>query len=1015
MSNLTGELATDEQLCSPGYWVEHVRRAVRFADGIRTLRARGVTTFLELGPDGVLSAMAEDTLGEEHGAVLVPVLRDGRPEELSAVAALARLQVHGTRVDWQAWFAVGGARRVDLPTYAFQRESYWPKVTAAVSGDAAADPAHQRLWAAVERGDTDELATILGLAEDQLSSLGSVLPALSSWRQGRQEKSLLDSWRYRVEWTRLRKPAVPALDGTWLLVTTDATDAALADALADALSTHGAQTRRLVLDPSCTDRETLAARLDGIEDATGVLSLLPLDERPDAGHPALTTGLALTAALVQTLGTAEAGPRLWTATQGAVSTGPADPVTRPLQAAAWGLGRVAALEHPRLWGGLIDLPEALDRHSAQRLAGVLSGLDGEDQVTVRASGVSGRRLARWSVEELPAEREFTARGTVLVTGGTGALGAEVARWLARSGAQQLVLTSRRGPDAPGADALRAELEELGARVRIAACDVADRDALAALLNDLPDDLPLTGVVHTAGVGQAAPLAETGLAEFADLMAAKAAGAAHLDALLGERELDFFVLFGSIAGVWGSSGQSAYGAGNAYLDALAEHRRARGLAATSVAWGPWAEAGMAVHEAVSGQLARQGLSFLAPGSAMTELRRAVVQRDVTVTVADVDWARYFPLFASMRPSALLSSLPEVRAIEQHTRDESGAASEYVLRVRGLDEPEQERLLVELVRSEAAAVLGHDSVEGVPEQRAFREIGFDSLTAVELRKRLTTVTGMALPSTMVFDYPTPLALAHYLRSEILGADLEVAQPRRHHGGGRRRADRHHRHELPLPRRRRLPRRAVAAGRLRHGRRLRVPRQPRLGHGRSLRPRPRPARQDLLHPGRIPARGGRVRPRLLRHLAARGPRHGPAAAAAAGELLGGHRERRHRPPVSLRSSLTGTFIGSSYQEYGRTAEPGNEGHMVTGSSPSVLSGRVSYVFGLEGPAVTVDTACSSSLVALHLACQSLRNGETTLALAGGVTVMTTPPTRSWPSAASAPSPPTAGPRPSPTRRTA
>ncbi|WP_041997462.1 type I polyketide synthase, partial [Streptomyces sp. AcH 505] len=350
ISNLTGRQVTDEQVCSPDYWVAQVREAVRFADCVRTLRDAGVTTFVEVGPDAPLTAMAQDTLGDEYDAELVPLLRADRAEETAVTTALARLQVHGVGVDWPAWFAGSGARRVDLPTYAFQHEFYWPQTPAlgAPATTELADPGDQRLWAAVERGDADELATILGLGDQEHTTLGSLLPALTSWRRGKQEKTLLDSQRYRVEWTAPRKPGAPVLDGTWLVVsaeesegTADTADT-LCDDLAGALSAHGARVRRVVLDASCADRAVLAARLQATEDfdsTANVLSVLPVDESPSAAYPPLTNGLALTVALVQALGDTGSAGRLWTATRGAVSTGPADPVTRPVQAAAWGLGR----------------------------------------------------------------------------------------------------------------------------------------------------------------------------------------------------------------------------------------------------------------------------------------------------------------------------------------------------------------------------------------------------------------------------------------------------------------------------------------------------------------------------------------------------------------------------------------------------------------------------------------------------------------------------------------------------
>ncbi|MGW3572305.1 SDR family NAD(P)-dependent oxidoreductase, partial [Streptomyces sp. NPDC000941] len=1023
VSNVTGGIVTEEQICSPDYWVEHVRGTVRFADGVRTLRDAGATTFLELGPDGVLSAMAEDTLGEDSTAEAVPALRADRAEEPTVAAALAKLHVRGVRVDWSGYFGGSGARRVDLPTYAFQHDFYWPDTatTAPMSPEAVADPADEALWSAVERRDAAELATVLGLEDEHHASLYALLPALSSWRQNRHEKAVLDSWRYRVEWQPLRVSTAPVAAGTWLVVTADgAPDDPFQDDVVEALRVQGARVHRVVLDDTCADRAVLAARLgdvqgdlqsdvqgadgaaDGVrlDEVSGVLSLLAGAEHPAPDHPALLAGLALTVALVQALGDLGVTAPLWNATRGAVSTGPSDPVTSPLQAAIWGLGRAAALEHPGRWGGLVDLPEMVDRPAAQRLMSVLAGSTepasahhDEDQVAIRATGVSARRLAHRTVDDLPAPRDFTARGTLLVTGGTGALGAEVARWLARAGAEHLVLTSRRGAQAPGADELRAELEALGAGVRIVACDAADRDALAAVLADLPADSPLTGVVHTAGIASAAPLEGMAPAEFEEAVAAKLAGAAHLDALLGDRDLELFVLFGSIAGVWGSGGQSAYGAANAYLDALAEHRRARGLAATSVAFGPWAESGMATHDAMADGLKRRGLRFLAPERAMAELRRAVVHGDTTVTVADVDWDRYLPVFTSVRPSPLLGDLPEAReqaraqAGERPASETAGGASELAQRLHGRTEAEQERLLTSLVRAEAAVVLGHASADGVPEERAFRDLGFDSLTAVELRKRLVTLTGLNLPSTTAFDYPSPLALARQLRTLILGTGAAA-------GTGPVALSSAHDDE-PI---------AIIGMSCRFPGGVRSPEELwRLVADGTDAISEFPADRGwdtaaLYDPD--PDRAGRTYSTLGGFLHEAGefdpaffgisPREALSMDPQQRLLLETAWESFERAgidPRSLRSSLTGTFIGSTYQDYGTGVADGTEGHMVTGSSPSVLSGRLSYVFGLEGPAVTVDTACSSSLVALHLACRSLREGESSLALVGGATVMATP----------------------------
>ncbi len=975
VSTLTGRLAAEEQLRTPEYWVRHVRETVRFAEAVQTLHAIGTDNFVELGPDGTLCAMAAHTLGDEADVALVPALRPDHGEEKTLTTALTHLHLRGIEIDWSAYFTGTGARPVDLPTYAFQHEVYWPQASTRTPVDAA----DELLWAAVEQGDAGHLASILGLPEDQRATLTTVLPALSSWRRSGHRRSTVDKWRYRVGWTALGASAAARSGGRWLLVTTDS-----ADELAAALHAEGADVLQLALERADLEPTALARRLAEVRGVTGVLSTVALDERPDPAHPELTTGLAGTLALVRALAGADFDAPLWTVTRGAVSTGPGDPLTNPVQAAVWGFGRTAALEYPDRWGGLVDLPAVLDDHGTQRLVEVLAGaLPGEDQIAIRAEGTFGRRLLRHPLGTL--EGDVTIRGTVLVTGGTGGLGAEVARWLARAGAPHLVLTSRRGPDAPGAAELHDELLELGAGgADIVACDVADREALRAVLDGIPPGIPLSGVVHVAGVNDALPLDETGPAALAAAMSAKAVGAANLDVLLGDRELDLFVMFASIAGVLGSGRQAGYSAANAYLDALAQNRNARGLAGTSVAWGPWAQTGMASSEEGSREAALRGLAALPPGLALEELRRAVARRDVTVMVADIDWSMYFPVFTVARLSALLSELGEVRTLAGGTAEKTGGQSELAARLAGLTESEQERLLIDVVRAEAVAVLGYERVDAVPERRAFRDVGFDSLTAVELRRRLVALTGTSLPTTMVFDHPDPLSLARFLRAELLGAGLPVATPVatravahdpiaivgmscRFPGGVRDAEDLW---------------RLVVSG-------IDAISEFPVDRGWDAATVFDP---DPDHPGTTyTTQGG-----FLTDVGAFDPGFfGISPREALGmdpqqrlllETTWESFEQAGIDPASLRGSLTGTFIGSSYAEYGTGADD-LDGHVVTGTIPSVLSGRLAYVFGLEGPAVTVDTACSSSLVAMHMAAQSLRNGETSLAIAGGVTVLTNP----------------------------
>jgi acyl transferase domain-containing protein len=961
-STVTGAWA-DTSTFDAGYWFKNLRSQVGFAAAISSLASEGFGTFIEASAHPVLTMAIQDTLEEVdllaadiEQTIVLGTLRRGEGGLARFHTSLAEGWVRGLTIAWPSVLA--GGRVIDLPTYAFQRESYWPGPALVVEA-AAADPVDAEFWRAVDEGDLSTLAGTLGIEQ---STVDEMVPALAGWRRQRQESSLVDSWRYRVDWKPLPKSDQHTLSGTWLVVLPEG-----GESLLDGLAAHGAEL--VTLTGTGTDRAALAERLRGMDPA-GVLSLLALDERPSAA-PAMPEGLAATAVLVQALGDAGVEAPLWIVTRGAVGTGRADVAASAVQAQSWGFGRVVGLEHPERWGGLVDLPAELDERAIERLAGVLA--DGrEDQVAVRSTGVLARRLVH-APRPVAGVRDWTPSGTALITGGTGGIGSALAKWLAGAGVSRLVLTSRRGEASPGAAELRQEIEALGASVDIVACDVADRDALAAVLDGITGDL--TTVVHAAGAGQFGLLADADLAGLAEVMSAKAVGAANLDALLGDRALDAFVLFSSNAGVWGSGGQTAYAAANAYLDALAETRHARGLAATSVAWGAWADAGMATDERVSEHLRLRGVRPMPAAQAIAALRRVIEQDETVLAVADVDWDRFVPGFTAARPRPLLDELPEVRRVLDAAEPAADATEGgFQQRLAALPGQEQQRELLDLVCGLAAAVLGHAGADVIEQGRAFRDAGFDSLTAVELRNRLTAATGLRLPATLVFDHPNPVALAAYLRAELAGgsaapaavaaeiADEPIAivgMSCRFPGGVRSPEDLW---------------RLVDAG----------------ADALSALPTDRGWPLD----GKVRVEGGFVydATEFDPEFFSMSPREALATDPQQRLLLEASWEAVERAgidPASLRGTSAGVFIGSSNQGYGMgpTAGEDVEGHLLIGNASSVVSGRVAYTLGLEGPAVTIDTACSSSLVALHWACQSLRSGESSLALAGGVTVMVTP----------------------------
>ncbi|MER7351394.1 SDR family NAD(P)-dependent oxidoreductase, partial [Streptomyces aurantiacus] len=610
-----------------GYWYRNLRQTVLFEHATRGLLAEGHSLFVEMSPHPVLTVPVQATIdATDSPAATLGSLRRDEGDARRLLTSLAEAHTHGVELDWQALFP-GTRTTVDLPTYAFQRQHYWPDHAAVPdTAPTAVDEVEARFWEAVEREDLEELAAELEVADGSASvELGAVLPVLSSWRRQRRERSTLDGWRYRVTWKPLASGTLPTsgLSGRWLVVRPEGADThPWAAGTGEALTRAGADVVELSLAAGELTREALASRLREFGDAglAGVVSLLGLDESAHVDHERVPAGLVGTVALVQALGDAGVGARLWAVTSGAVSTGRSDALESPVQAQLWGLGRVVALEYADRWGGLIDLPQAYDTRAGARFTAALAGAGNEDQLAVRGSGVVVRRLVQ--AEQVESAKRWTPRGTALVTGGTGAIGGHVARWLAREGAEHLVLTSRRGLDAPGAGELKAELEELGAEVTVAACDVADRAAVAGLLDELAaDGRAPRSVFHAAGVGQTQPLDGMTAADMAEVFGAKTAGAAHLDELVDAEGLDAFVLFSSNSGVWGGGGQGAYAAANAYLDALAQRRRARGLTATSVAWGLWAGGGMAGDEEAE-HLRRRGLTAMAPERAVAALAQAV---------------------------------------------------------------------------------------------------------------------------------------------------------------------------------------------------------------------------------------------------------------------------------------------------------------------------------------------------------------------------------------------------------
>ncbi|MEU3752544.1 SDR family NAD(P)-dependent oxidoreductase [Streptomyces olivoreticuli] len=462
--------------------------------------------------------------------------------------------------------------------------------------------------------------------------------------------------------------------------------------------------------------------------------------------------------------------RLVVLTRGAVGVGPGEGVADLPAAPVWGLVRSAQVEHPdRLL--LVDVEPGLSAEAEEAALRTALG-SGEPQVAVRGGRALVPRLARVAAfPENKAEASFGDRGTVLVTGGTGGLGALVARHLVSAyGVRDLLLVSRRGGAAEGVDQLVAELGESGARVRVEACDVGDPDALAALLASIPDDRPLTGVVHCAGVVADGVIESLDAERLAGVFRPKADAALHLHELTAGLDLSAFVLFSSVAGVFGAAGRANYSAANAFLDALAYERRAQGLPAVSAAWGLWEEdrgMGGQVTEADLARIRREGAVAMSAEEGLA-LFDAVLAHDRALCVpARLDLAALAG--ADTPPLPVLRRLvrPARRRSDTAVRQDhapENASEGLARRLAGLSDAEQVRTLLGLIRGHVATVLGHSDPEAVSPDRGFLESGFSSVAVVELRNCLSQATGLRFSAATLFDHPTPRAVARYVQERL-----------------------------------------------------------------------------------------------------------------------------------------------------------------------------------------------------------------------------------------------------------
>jgi malonyl CoA-acyl carrier protein transacylase len=804
IANLTGQFAIADQLTTPEYWCQHIRQPVRFADGMTALYQQGYDIFIEMGPKPVLLGMASQCLANSNRELtFLPSLRPGQADWQTLLESLGRLYTRGLAIDWFQFDRDYVRNKVTLPTYPFQRQVYRvDDAGRSQSSTGSETMTSTSILQWLQQGKTQQLTELLNqvgnFSEEQKSFVPQLLQTLVEQQQQQEVANTLQDGLYEVEWqpkTRESQSENSNIQqdepGSWLIL---ADPLGLGTAIANRLKQQGhecaiaytGETYQLqengvwqINPASPSDFEELLRAIGETHSLPlqGIVHLWSLagdpvnllDQTSLESHQKLGCGSTLH--LIQSLTQSQlsAVPRLWLVTRGAMPVGSDLPAVA--QAPVWGLGRVVSLEYPQYWGGMIDLsPESTVDETALLLA-ELQDAQGEDHLAFRGGQRYAARLVRRSIPSAPPIT-FRADGTYLITGGLGSLGLQVAQWMVKQGCRHLTLLSR-GSASPQAETAIAQLREMGAIVRIAQADVADREDLAGVLQKIQAAGPsLAGVIHAAGVSQLQPISEIDLASLAAMLAAKVAGTWNLHSLTQDLALDCFICFSSIASVWGSKGLAHYAAANHFLDVFAHYRARSGLPALSINWGPWTEFGMATGETQSTWLNRRGLNGLSPNQAITALNHLLAAGCVQTTVAEVDWAVFKSLYEVTGPRSLLQQIDTPHAQVESTPLAPKVADPIWQELTELPIDQRQTRLMAHLQIEVGKVLGMVGTTLPEPHQGFFDMGMDSLMAVELKNHLETSLQKTLPATLVIEVPTLNGLVQYLAKEVLGWEDIVA---------------------------------------------------------------------------------------------------------------------------------------------------------------------------------------------------------------------------------------------------
>jgi malonyl CoA-acyl carrier protein transacylase len=768
ISNLSGEWVNRE-VTDADYWCRHILSPVQFAKSMATLSQQAYDVFIEIGPQTTLLGMASQCLPAEDYLAL-PSLRPEQSDWQQMLQSLAQLYVRGVSIDWAGFDRDYVRRRVVLPTYPFQRQRYW--INKSEPTKSLSQPVETSIIHLIRQGDVEQLAQQLTQAGQFSAESLPLLETLVKQHQQQLKFNTIKDWFYQLSWQP--KPHAPKdhqSRGSWLIF---ADKGGIGQTLAQYLQERD-QTCFLVYAKT-TDDQLEDYGFSKILDANvpplkGIVHLWSLDIAPSeqlnlqALEQAQILGCGSVLHLIQSLvKRADHSASLWLVTQKSVPV-TACHLSGLAQSPLWGLGKVVALEHPEIWGGMIDLAPVGD-HAAMLLSEILTP-DTEDLIAYQDGE---RYVARLVPNHLTnfSNLSLVTEASYLITGGLGVLGLRVAEWLISQGARHLILISRRQASKATQETIN-QLRQKGAEILIAPADVANQSEISSVFETIANTMPpLRGIIHAAGVLGFEAMTEMTLKMLQSVMRPKVQGAWILHQFTQTMSLDFFVCFSSIASVWGSKGQAHYAAANHFLDILAHYRHQLGLPALTINWGPWAKGGMASEKAQT-WLNRQGVEALPPQLAIEALSQLLGTPVCQSTVAQVNWSLFQEIYALREQRPLLEKIKVPQTVLETSQ--STPKSAILAQLKTAPKGDGYELLSTYLQTEVTQVLGVEFSQWPTLQQGFFEMGMDSLMAVELKKRLVASLETTLPATLVFDYPNLQDLTEYLGHQVFG--WEVAE--------------------------------------------------------------------------------------------------------------------------------------------------------------------------------------------------------------------------------------------------